>query len=64
LSEAGISVDGSSSSPNFILHVGLDGSLDGAIGGQLIEKYGTVSYSFGFLGEPTDGPPVRRIIAG
>lgn len=62
LSEAGISVDGSSSSPNFTLHVGLDGSLDGAIGGQLVEKHGTASYSFGFRGEPTNGPPVRRIL--
>jgi hypothetical protein len=62
LSEASISIDGSSSSSNFTLHVGLNGSLDGAIGGQLIQKRGTVSYSFGFRGEPTNGPPVRRIL--
>ena len=62
LESATIDLDGKPRSSDFILHVGLDGSIGGALSGRIEDKGGSVRLRFGFKGEPINGPPVREVL--
>jgi hypothetical protein len=62
LSRATIELEGNSSSSNFTLLVGLDGTIGGALSAHIEDKGGSVRLHFGFRGEPTNGPPVREVL--
>lgn len=62
LARATVELEGSATSPSFVLHVGLDGSIGGSLAVQLAEDRGAISMRFGYKGEPTNGPPVRQIL--
>jgi hypothetical protein len=62
LERATIKVIGSSTSANFKLEVGLDGSIGGVLRATVRMKGDDVVFDFGYDGEPTNPGPVRMVL--
>ncbi len=63
LSDSILEIQGSSTSSNFVLQVGEHGAICGSLSGRINAGKDCVTFNFfGYKGEPTNGPPVRRIL--
>jgi hypothetical protein len=62
LQQAVMVVRGNDQSSSFMIDVGLDGSIGGTLKCRVAEDAGRVGFSFGYHGEPTNGPPVKQIL--